>query len=222
MASISMQSGPAVGKGGGSVDIRRLFVQPAGIGRWKVRAFLAIEIDSEIRHSLEEVQKCLRRAGVQGVAWVQPDALHLTLQFLGEISRERCGELQACLRAAPLPHPFSLSVRGVGAFPSPLQARVLWAGISAGVPLDELVRTVRTRVQECAIDADTKPFSPHITLGRIRHPRRDEGIKALLMQCGAALNAEIPVHSFVLIKSRLTSRGPIYDVIERFSLESSS
>lgn len=182
-----------------------------------MRAFLAIEVDAMTRCRLEELQNSLRRAGVQDVTWVKPDAMHVTLQFLGEISQEQCRVLQMQLRDLPVMKSFTFIVQGTGAFPSPSRASVLWAGIKKNAQLDELVSRVRLCVQACAIHADFRPFCPHLTLGRIRRPRRHDAF-AKILERQALFHAEIPVHSFVLMESQLTSKGPLYQVIERFVL----
>ncbi len=183
-----------------------------------MRAFVAIEIDEETRRRMEDLQNELRRAGIQDVTWVKPFAMHLTLQFLGEISHAQCETLQEALRQMPAMPEFWLEARGAGAFPFPSRASVLWAGIEKSRPLEELADAVRGRVKECGIAADFKLFSPHLTLGRIRNPRRDDALAQALAQAGAHFQARFPVREFVLMESRLTPRGPLYRAVERFSL----
>jgi len=107
------------------------------------------------------------------VAWTAPEAWHLTLMFLGEWPAERLVTLRSALQQAVAPQrPFTITLRGVGAFPSLRRPRVLFLHLDGGDPLRRLTGAVRTAVDAVWPDGpqDHKPLRPHLTLARVKQP----------------------------------------------------
>lgn len=111
-----------------------------------------------------------------------PDNLHVTLKFLGQIEPvlvQRVGSLLA--EVASQHSAFELEVRGLGAFPTPRRARVIWAGLAAGAAeLGRLAARVDAGLAELGFAPEARPFAAHVTLARVREPQRDAGLAAAL------------------------------------------
>jgi RNA 2',3'-cyclic 3'-phosphodiesterase len=152
------------------------------------------------------------RGAAPDVAWVAPANLHLTLKFLGHVDERRLEEIAAGLRGAAAGLPaFDAVVEGLGAYPSATRPRVVWAGVAGGAPgLTELAGRVERACAGLGFPPETRPFSPHITLGRVRVPRRAARLTDLL---GAAARAEFGrsrVEGLAVMESELSPRGARY------------
>ena len=139
-----------------------------------VRSFVAIELDAAVRAAVADYLAALR-ATIGGVAWSKPEQLHVTLKFLGSVAATSIPALVDRLRAlAGAERPFALEVRGVGAFPNVARPRVLWVGIRS----PEIV-TLAAGVDRCCgaegFPLESRPFHPHVTLGRVREDRKRGG-----------------------------------------------
>lgn len=144
-----------------------------------MRLFWALELPDAIRERLVAAADALRQAAPRArVGWVQPDAMHLTLKFLGD-GIEDAAPIAAAGRAAlgGGPGALDLAVTRVGSFGSRRDPRVVWAAVEGpGLPgLQELVARLEGAMAKLGFARERRPYAPHITLGRVRPPRsRDE------------------------------------------------
>ena len=178
-----------------------------------MRSFLAVDLPDDVRAALVRVGDRLPGA----VRRVRPEALHLTLRFLGDIDDEQVPALIEALRAATRRAPASLVLAGGGAFPSPVRPRVLWAGLRGDLEeLHDLARAVEQAVVAAGLPPEPRPFHPHVTLGRVkgRVPRRVVDELAALPDLG-----EVPLDAVVLYESELLPEGARHTVVHRFPLE---
>jgi 2'-5' RNA ligase len=185
-----------------------------------MRAFIAVEIPQAVKEGLEEVLVRLRSAGADA-RWSRPESIHLTLKFLGEIGEERAPEiLQTLAGALDDTKGFRLGVEGVGVFPNPECARVVWCGISGDVgALATLQAAVEQAVVGCGLEPDGRPYTPHLTLGRIRNIRHSgawlkelEGVKGFRLP-GFDLAA------ISLFRSDLGRAGAVHHELGRVALK---
>src|SRR5438874_2748057 len=104
--------------------------------------------------------------------WVDPAGIHLTLAFLGELTDEQVAKaIQSAEVAAQQVSPFEYRLSGLGIFGSPRQPRVIWMGIEE--PSGKLIRLHRAlnrELRQRRFEVDKRPFSPHLTLSRVRAP----------------------------------------------------
>ncbi len=137
-----------------------------------LRIFIAIEIPLSIRQAIYEQTASLRQdLGSERIRWVPLENLHLTLKFIGEVSSNNVALLADMLAAEAQGHvPFPIEIGGLGAFPSPRQARVIWVGIQASPALASLQRGIEAAAVRLGYEAEPRPFSPHLTIGRVRQP----------------------------------------------------
>ena len=134
-----------------------------------IRAFVAIDLSEEIYQRLNEVAGNLqeRLAGVP-VRWVPVRNIHVTLKFLGDVSIKNLEVLKKLLETEARNHAsFEISVGDLGAFPSERRPRVLWAGVEAPQELAVLQRGIESETARLGYAPEDRPFSPHLTLGRI-------------------------------------------------------
>jgi len=130
-----------------------------------VRLFLAIPLQGPAHLAL--TQSLLRwRRQLLNARWEAPEALHLTLQFIGPWPQARESELIAALADLRL-DPLSLRLAGLGAFPNPRQPRIVWAGVVPHFPLAAWVAAIAARLQPLGIQREPRPFTPHISLARL-------------------------------------------------------
>ncbi|MBE7559387.1 RNA 2',3'-cyclic phosphodiesterase [bacterium] len=177
------------------------------------RAFLAVPLPEALREELGRLQKALRHSGV---AWryADPQHIHLTLLFLGDIDRATEGAMTTTMDelASPdfsLPYP----VEGLGAFPDLVEKpRVLWAGIGGNwAPLRHLHKTLADAARGAGLEVEKQPYHPHLTLARI--PKGFHGPLRLPEKLKGGFYGYLPIEKLVLFESRLSPAGPSYRAV---------
>ncbi len=141
-----------------------------------------------------------------------PGNLHLTLKFLGAVPETRIDSVAGALGEASLrARPFEARIRGLGAFPSADRPRVVWAGVEDGASeMIELARCVDAALAALGFPRDERPFSPHVTLGRVRRPGRDPALTDALAGAAAREFGRLRIPSASLMRSELGPRGARY------------
>jgi len=184
-----------------------------------VRSFVAVLLDEATRVRLgEEIERL--RGVTRGVAWVPPDNLHVTLKFLGEVEEARLGRVAEALQGpVAAAAPFGLAVEGVGAFPSPARPRVVWAGTPGGAEeLGALARRVEAALAPLGFAPEGRPFAGHVTLGRVREPRRDGALAAAMAASAGRAYGTVRVEWVSLMRSDLGPGGARYSELRRLLL----
>lgn len=184
-----------------------------------MRLFVAIELDGGLKAALAELQARLRRvwSGVD-IRWVDPAGIHLTLKFLGEVAPDRVEAVaQALAEATAGVGPFELKLEGLGFFPGPRRARVVWVGVKEPTGrLARLQRQVEARLEPLGFPPEGREFVPHVTLGRLKVPA---SLPLGADNLGAGQLGRMTVGEVVLMESRLSPTGAVYRPIRRFGLE---
>ncbi|MGE0606214.1 MAG: RNA 2',3'-cyclic phosphodiesterase [Pirellulales bacterium] len=178
----------------------------------RVRTFVAVEIGLDIRARATRLIAKLKTTGAD-VRWVEPDKLHLTLKFLGDVERNDIPAVcNAVLRAAAEVPPFDLESHGVGAFPDLHHPRTIWMGIGQG---EAEMAALQAGVEQALADEGYRPearrFRPHLTLGRVRGAR---GADELAAELGGLLDyfgGAMSVDEVIVFSSTLDRRGPTYE-----------
>jgi RNA 2',3'-cyclic 3'-phosphodiesterase len=183
-----------------------------------MRVFVAVEIDGAVRRRAARVSAVLSASlepsrDRRSVAWVAPQNLHLTLQFLGEIDASRVKEAADRL-APPFATPaFDVAIAGLGAFPPSGPPRVIWLGVTEGAAqLSGLYREVGLRLAGLGLPTDARPFHAHLTLGRVRTVR-GPGLRDAMAAARAADAGRCRVDHVTLFESRLSQTGAAYSVV---------
>ncbi|MFQ6132194.1 MAG: RNA 2',3'-cyclic phosphodiesterase [Armatimonadota bacterium] len=184
-----------------------------------VRSFVAVLLDHALRERLADAIRELRchRADVK---WVEPGNLHLTLKFLGPVAEERLPAVEQMVgQVAAAAGAFDLTCRGLGAFPNLRRPRVVWAGVQQGAKeLTELAKGLDARLQELGFQREKRPFSAHVTLGRVKSPINLHRLTEAVEGQQEADFGPMRVTAVHLMKSTLTPSGPIYAVVQESAL----
>src|SRR5437588_4602910 len=135
------------------------------------RTFIALEMDEPLQRYLGDINRRMAQE-LPNLHWVDPAGIHLTLAFLGELTDEQVAKaIQSAEVAAQQVSPFEYRLSGLGIFGSPRQPRVIWMGIEE--PSGKLIRLHRAlnrELRQRRFEVDKRPFSPHLTLSRVRAP----------------------------------------------------
>lgn len=183
-----------------------------------VRLFAGLPLDAGTRATLEALT-----AGVRGadwpVKWMAPEAWHLTVKFYGEREEADVARISAGLaEAVQGTPPLDLQFTALGANAPGRRARVLWVDVVAPAALELLHHRVERAGEALGIEAEGRPFRPHLTIGRVRNgavlpPGAGEGLAAV------AVDVAFLAHRLVLFESRLGPGGPRYSERAAFPLE---
>lgn len=184
-----------------------------------MRLFIALDPSAGQREKLQELQLRLARS-LEGVKWVRPGGLHLTLKFLGDQEPETVPVIAAAMRkAAALVQPFELQYGGAGVFPSPRRARVLWAGILGGAAgVKKLAAGLERELAQKGFPMEDRPFRAHLTLGRARRPLPEKKLLQLLAAERSFATEQAEAAFIRLYESRLARQGALYTVLEEILL----
>lgn len=167
-----------------------------------IRLFVALEIPAPVRAKLGPLQ-----AGVPGARWTEPERMHLTLRFIGEVDGARAHDIDDALSTVRA-EPFTLELAGVGEFGGK-NPRALWAGVRGNGALMHLQRKIETALQRVGLEAETRKFTPHVSLAKLKESSRGRVLDFLTDH---ALFASGPFEAkhFILFSSKLGSNGSIY------------
>jgi 2'-5' RNA ligase len=186
-----------------------------------LRSFLAIELPEPILKKIEEVQEDLRLTHAD-VRWGNPEKIHLTLKFFGNIEESRIDPIfKSIEEVIRNTLPFSLKVRGVGAFPNLKNPRVIWMGLTDGEEvLTSFQRQIDTQLEKIGFQSEDRHFHPHLTLGRMRSSRGKEELVGRMEKHKEGEFGDFQVERVVLFKSDLRTTGPIYTPLKEMKLGS--
>ena len=182
-----------------------------------LRAFISVDVGQRIdwhglRRELTDVDR--------GVRAVSAEQLHLTLRFLGDTDEGLVEGIKRVMASAVRGvEPFPLHFEGVGAFPNPRRARVVWIGLRGAEPLVEMSRIIERGVVDLGFAPENRPFRPHATVARVKNLRRHERLASLLERWGDRSFSVMEVRSLELKRSQLTPHGPIYSTVHSTPLE---
>ena len=181
----------------------------------RLRAFIAVDLPPAAREAVEGVTRRLRAGAGDGVRWVRPEGVHLTLKFLGDVDAGSVPSIsQALGRAAASAAPFDLFLDGVGAFPNARRPRVVWVGLGGGLePLAGLQQSIEEELEALGFAGERRAFIPHLTLGRVRDgisTTQGRALSEALGGVGVQPGVKLPVREVSLIKSDLRPSGAVY------------
>lgn len=184
----------------------------------KIRTFVAVEMPEEVRRQFGEVQAELQRAEAH-VKWVEPQNIHVTLKFLGDITEEDLGRLyEGVTKGVQGLAPFEIVLSQLGAFPNLRRPRVVWIGVERGKEkLIELQKRLEESISQHGFSKEDRKFSPHLTIGRVKLPRGTDDLVNAIKATPFESNS-IGIREVVVMKSTLTPEGPIYTQLRRIGL----
>ena len=188
------------------------------------RLFVAVDLDEPCRLAVAKLIERLGKrlesgAGVRArVKWVERENLHLTIRFLGHIAEPQWQDVHAALQRPLATGPFDLTFDRVGTFPEHGAPRVVWLGVATGaVETQRVFEELEQRLRTAGIAPDTRPFHPHLTIGRFRDRTRRSDGDALREPLVERL-ALVHVDHVTMYQSRLTPQGSRYEPLLRVGL----
>ena len=182
-----------------------------------MRLFTALDLPTEIVHNLEELLRRLKPTAK--LPWSRPENLHITTKFIGELPEEKLGELQRALAGVPVRGKIAVRLRRVGFFPNPHSPRNFWCGVEAP-GLEELAADTDAAAETVGVPRETRKYSPHLTLARIKDARSAE-LQPLGETIAALPSLEFggfEASSFFLYRSVLKPGGSVYTKLSEFPL----
>jgi 2'-5' RNA ligase len=190
-----------------------------------LRTFIAIELDQAVKSELLHLQARLRdQLSPRSVRWVQPEGIHLTLKFLGDTPLDRVEAVQAALAlAAAEVEPFAFTVGGLGCFPNSRQPRVVWVGLQEPTgALLRLHKAVEAHVAPLGFPTEKRPFSPHLTLGRVQRYASNSEVREVgqvVVATTVGTLCEMAANVVSYIKSDLRPSGAVYTTLAEARLQ---
>lgn len=187
-----------------------------------MRLFVAIEMNRSIEEAAREViddlrGRVARLAPHARVTWSAPERIHITVRFIGEADEARVQNIRAALGPTIDAPVFDVTVEGVGAFPLRGAPHVFWAGLTDGRDnLLEVERAVSRRL-ESLVPAEERPYSPHLTLARVKEPG---SLSRTTLFEGLATRqfGRVHVDAITLFESRLSPKGATHVPLQRTAL----
>lgn len=191
-------------------------------GFWKIRKgmgrqFIAavpegLAENAELKQLMGKFKRTMNDRG-QEVRWTAPNLWHVTAVFLGDITpREQPAIRQIFAEFRSSPEAITLSLKGIGAFPSPEEARVLWVGVQENQAFLDLQSALAGRLKEAGFSLGEKEFRPHLTLGRFRNTMN---VSDLVKLGGRKHFGDYPVRELILFESVLQGNIIKYMPVER-------
>ena len=182
------------------------------------RIFIAVKVvaDSNFTGHISSVKS---RLSGESIKWTDPGNIHITLAFLGNTQeivipllenmlKEKCSGFGS----------FESILSGFGIFKSLRDPRIIWTGIEQTEKLKELHTIIAKGLKDVGIVVEDRPFSPHLTLGRIKHIEDIESLKNLLEKYNGTEMQKVPVNEVILYESILKQTGPVYKPISVYKL----
>lgn len=189
--------------------------------REEIRAFIAIDLPPAFLEAIGSLQGELKDS-TKGIRWVRSGNIHLTLKFLGDVGEEMIDELgevlaSACKGLAPI----ELSMGEPGGFPNMERPRVIWLGLEGELEkLEALKEEIEKVCRPAGFPREKRSFHPHLTLGRVKDPRKaSANLADLLGRAKTASAGTVTVNAVHLYKSDLTRDGAIYTKLKSFPLK---
>ncbi len=178
-----------------------------------MRTFIAIELPEKTKAELGNIQEELKLTGAD-VKWVKPENIHLTLKFLGEIDKGLLKKISSILiEISSRNKYFNICLSKLGVFPNLKYPRVIWIGLNDNQQVVDIAEALEKQLIRIGLPAESRPFTAHITLGRIRSHRNHKKLieKLELINKDLSYWSDFKVSRLILFKSTLTPQGPIYE-----------
>lgn len=177
------------------------------------RIFIGIKIETD-KNFRKLVSSIKDELSGESVKWTDPLNIHVTLAFLGGTPDEKIEIADKMLREkCSGSGSFGIVLRGFGVFKNLSDPKVLWAGIDQSEKLIALQESIAGGLKDSGINFDNKPFSPHLTIARIKHIADKDNLKVLLLKYHSTEIQQVTVSEVTLFESVLSQEGPKYNAL---------
>jgi RNA 2',3'-cyclic 3'-phosphodiesterase len=195
-----------------------------GLKTEQVRSFISIELPEEIKLGLDQLQSALKGPLQSCAKWVNPESIHLTLKFLGNVEVSQINLIAAAIQdTARSFEGFRLQMSGLGAFPNVTRVRIIWVGIQGDLEkLLALQKLLDFNLAKLGYLPEKRAFVPHLTLARVRDyasPAERLALGELVSSIKNHSVFNVEVNSLCLMRSQLTPKGAIYSKLRSIRLK---
>ena len=180
-----------------------------------MRLFVALAIPTEVRENLASLIRDLKSVDSHP-KWINPDNLHVTLKFVGEVAPERVIEISDALAVVRTQQQVIAEFRGIGFFPDARRPSVVWVGIQPSDILSTLAAEVNRVLAIVAVPREEKAFVPHLTIARFKETRMSAGLRDEIEKRKSRAFGTLAANEFHLIESKLKSSGAEYTTQRSF------
>ena len=186
----------------------------------KIRTFVAISLTSILQDHLERLITEMRPLA-EGVKWVTPQSVHLTLKFLGNLTPAELEKVFTGMKIAQneFAEPFVIQASGTGCFPAVRRPRVLWVGLTGAsmTQLQTLQNRIELQLKDQGFPLENRSFKPHLTVARVRDHRLLGGFMEKYMSYDFPVT-DLPVTELKVMRSDLRPQGAVYSVQKTYKL----
>ena len=185
----------------------------------RIRTFIAVSLSASILSGIEKMVRTLQTEFGE-VRWVEPNNLHVTLKFLGDISLNDLPQLiRTVTQCTNKTDSFDLTFQGFGVFPNRESPKTIWIGCREGSEeLIQLAKSIDEELFSLGFPKETRRFSPHLTIGRVKKPIQGLSLMPVLDEQQNRLFGSCSVSEVQIFSSELTRRGPVYDELAAIAL----
>ncbi|OFZ03084.1 MAG: 2'-5' RNA ligase [Bdellovibrionales bacterium GWC1_52_8] len=181
-----------------------------------LRLFVAVDLSNEVRDEIEKLSREVELAlHSRNIRWVPSDKFHLTLKFIGTTAPDLLEPISKKIESITKDRTeFLMNVQGMGVFPGPARARILWVGIeNREHQLSDVAGALDRELVELGIAPEARPYVPHLTIAKFQNPAHvDRMIEPYLQrQMGT-----VSVDRLRLYQSRLEGKGSVYELLREF------
>ncbi|PKL68856.1 MAG: RNA 2',3'-cyclic phosphodiesterase [Methanobacteriales archaeon HGW-Methanobacteriales-1] len=182
-----------------------------------VRAFLAVDIDESLIDKIVEIQEIFKHINAP-VKFVEPENLHFTLKFFGDVNEEKIEEVNDIIvKRVENFSPFEILIKGVGVFPSLRYIRVLWLGAENFDSFSKLQMDLDQEFVKIGFEKE-RNYVPHLTMGRLKGSGNKDALIKKIEELNNIAVGKTTIDRLILKKSELTPDGPIYTDLKVFNL----
>ncbi len=175
------------------------------------RAFIAVEVP--VSNELEQFSSAVKDTKAP-LKMVNLAKVHITLKFLGDIDESLVPDIEKVIKYAVSGiQPFTMNLKGTGAFPNLNRISVIWAGMENAEALGEIARKIDSGLKPLGLKPEKRKFSPHVTVARVKSSKNKDRLVDTINEFQNTEFGEVPVNKIILKKSVLTPQGPIYSDI---------
>jgi len=183
-----------------------------------MRLFTGIDLPEDVIDGFERLLARFRPAA--HLKWGPAYNMHITARFIGDWPEAKLSELNEALAKVPPRPAIRIDLRGLGWFPNPRHPRVFWVGVEAGPELAQLAHDINTVLEPLGLPRDPRPFSPHLTLARIKQPVPLDKLHQIIESMESTNFASFLADRFYLYHSQPGSAGSIYTKLSEFRFAS--
>ncbi len=189
-----------------------------------MRLFVALEIPDETRKTLAALVVHLQHK-CPSARWIRPEAMHITLKFIGNTGAENVAAIRDALARLKSPSPIEMHSRGLGFFPNEKRPRVFWCGVDASPNTAALAAEMDRALVKIGVERETRPFAPHLTLARFKEDdahlrgRHSKGVAQIVSLAHEMQDKDFGAMrtcEFHLFESKTKPSGAEYTRLETF------